>query len=183
MTTPSDPNQPGEYGSYGEPSSLPRFPEAPPSSEGLTPAVTPPTEIMAAFWCYIVAAVVTVVGGLLVLGSRQQIMDAVRNAGTGSNLTSQQLDDAANFAIGFAVVLSLVFAGLYVLFAFKLRAGRNWARIVLTVIAALELLSLLTSNGGGSALRYIGDLAAIVGAVLSYLPNSNAFFAAVKRNN
>jgi hypothetical protein len=183
MTTPSDPNQPGEYSPYGDQQSgLPRFPSAPPPMEGETRTITPPTEITVAFWCYIVAAVVTVVGGLMVLGARQQIMDAVRSAGNGGNLTPQQLDAAANLAIGLAVVLSLVFAGLYVLFAFKLRAGRNWARIVLTIVAVLELLSLVTSNGGGSALRYIGDLAAIIGAVLSYLPNSNAYFATVKRN-
>ncbi len=47
-----------------------------------------------------------------------------------------------------AIVLSLMFAGLYVLFAFKLRVGRNWARIVLTIVAALALLSLLLGGAG-----------------------------------
>ena len=75
-------------------------------------------------------------------------------------------------------VVFTIIAALYALFAFKLRAGRNWARIVLTIIAVLDLLGLISRNG--NPIGYVGALAAIVGCVLSYLPNSGAYFAAVK---
>jgi len=76
-------------------------------------------------------------------------------------------------------VLAVIFAGLYVLFAFKLRAGRNWARIVLTVIAALDLLTLV-SGSAGTVVGYIGALAAVIGCVMSYMANSNGYIRAVK---
>lgn len=177
MTTPSDdPNQPPSYPQQGFQS----YPSAPPPQEAPRQTYAPPTEIMAAFWCYIVGAVITVVGGLLVLTQRQAIVDATRANNT-SNLSDSTIQAAANIAVAIAIVLSLIFAGLYVLFAFKLRVGRNWARIVLTIVAVLALLSLLLGGAGTSILRLIGDLAAIAGAVLSYVPNSNAYIAAMKR--
>ena len=43
----------------------------------------------------------------------------------------------------FIVIIALIFIAVYLLFAFKMYAGRNWARIVLTVFGALTLLSAL----------------------------------------
>jgi hypothetical protein len=179
VTTPSDPNQPDYQ------SGLPNYPSAPPSgdmgyaqNQQQQPAFAPPREVTVSFWCYIAGAVIVLIGGLFYLGSKQTVLDTLRNNNT-STLTDTQLQAAANLAVGLVVVFAIIIAGLYVLFAFKLKAGRNWARIVLTIIAALNLLSLLS---GGTALSYIGTLAAVVGCVLSYLPNSSAYFAAVKRS-
>jgi len=60
------------------------------------------------------------------------------------------------------VVSAVIIAGLYLLFAYKLRAGRSWARIVLTIIVALHLLILIFILGG-TLVSYIGALAAIAG--------------------
>lgn len=168
MTTPSDPN------------GLPQFPSAPPPSEyGNAPQTyTPPNELMASFWCYLGAAVIVLVGGLFYTGQKQAVLDTLRATNT-ANLTETQLESAAGFVVVFVVVVAAVIAALYAFFAFKMRAGRNWARIVLTVIAALDLLSLVSGRGAGT-LGLIGALAAIVGCVLSYLPNSGAYFSAVK---
>jgi hypothetical protein len=138
----------------------------------------PPREVTISFWCYVAGAVIVLLSAVLSLGSKQTILDSLRSANT-NGLTDSQLQSAANVAIGFIVVIAIIIAGLYVLFAFKLKAGRNWARIVLTIIAALNLLSLVT-NRGGSAVGIIGALAAVAGCVLSYLPNASAYFAAVK---
>ena len=178
MTTPSDPNQP-DYSS-----GLPNYPSAPPpgdygsGQQQQQPAFAPPREVTTSFWLYVAGAVIVLIGGLFSLGSKQAVLDSLRNANT-TGLTDSQLQSAASLAIGVVVVLAIIIAGLYVLFAFKLKAGRNWARIVLTIIAALNLLSLVT-NRGGTAVSVIGALAAVVGCVLSYLPNASAYFAAVK---
>jgi hypothetical protein len=176
VTTPSDPNEPYQ----GYQSGLPNFPSAPPPSDygQRQPAYAPPTEIMASFWCYIGAAVLVVVGGLLYLGDKQTVLDTLRTANN-TSLTESQLESLASVTVALVAVFAVIVAGLYALFAFKLRAGRNWARIVLTIIAALDLLGLL-SGRGGAAVGYIGALAAVVGCVLSYLPNSGRYFAAVK---
>jgi hypothetical protein len=178
MSTPSDPNQPG----YGEQSGLPNFPAAPPPSEaefGGGPAYAAPNEVTGAFWCYIAAAVIIVVGGLLAIGAKQDILNTLRANNT-SNLSEADLNTAAGVAVTVAVVAAIIVAALFALFAFKLRAGRNWARIVLAIIAALELINLLRSGGDASILSFIGILAAVVGAVLSFMPKASAYVAAVK---
>jgi hypothetical protein len=175
MTTPSDPNDPG----YGQQSGLPSFPAAPPPTESAVQTYTPPTEMTAAFWCYVVAAVISLIGGVLAVGQKQAVLDTLKQSKANADLTPGQLDTLASAAITFAIVVAVVIAGLYLLFAFKLRAGRNWARIVLTVVAALALLSLLFSSAH-TVLSYIGELAAVAGAVLSWMPNSSAYIAAVR---
>lgn len=174
MTDPNQPDQP-ETG-------LPQYPSAPDAGLPSQPTYQPPTEIVAAYWCYIVGAVITAAGGLFVLTQRSAILAATRAANT-SNLSDSTIQSVVSFVVGFAVVLSLIFAVLYAFLAFKLRAGRNWARIVLTVVAALALLALVFGGAGASILRVVGDLAAVAGAVLSYLPNSSTYFAAMKRVN
>ncbi|HEX5407725.1 MAG TPA: hypothetical protein VFX16_36110 [Pseudonocardiaceae bacterium] len=178
MTTPYDPNDPGRY---GDPSGLPNFPAAPPPSEGPAQVFTPPREIMAAFWCYVAAAVVILIGGVLSLGAKQTLVDTLRDNNT-SNLSPTQIDQAASVTLTLLLVVAVIVAGLFLLFAFKLRAGRNWARIVLAIIAILELISLLNGRGSASILSYIGILAAVIGAVLSWMPNASQYIAAVKRN-
>jgi hypothetical protein len=189
MTTPSDPNQPGGFGDqpgYGQqpggyqPSGLPSFPAAPPPSEAPQQTYEPPTEIQAAFWCFIAAAVVIVVGGLLSLGSKQQIIDTLRANNT-SNLTADEINSVASVTLTALLVVAIIIAGLFVLFAFKVRAGRNWARITLAIVAVLDLISLLNSRGSASILSYIGVIAAVVGAILAFTPKASEYMAAVKR--
>lgn len=179
MTTPSDPQDPNQGYQSGQ-SGLPQFPAAPPPSEFGQQLQTyePPKEVVASFWCYIGGAVVVLLGGLLAIGQKQAILDTLRSTNT-TGATESQLEAAANLVVIVAIVISVILTGLYVLFAYKLKAGRNWARIVLTVLAALTLLNLVTTRGG-SAVGYIGELAVIVGCVLSYLPNASGYFAATK---
>jgi hypothetical protein len=167
MTNPAEDNP------YG-------YPAPPPIDQPQQSAVAPPKEVLGAFWGYVVAAVVTLVSGLLILGQKQELIDSVRAANNqGGSLTDDQITQFANILVVAAAVIAVIFAALYLLFAFKLKAGRNWARIVLTIIAVLALLSLLF-GGVGSVLGYIGELAAVIAAVLSYLPVSNAYFTAAK---
>ncbi|MEC3979700.1 hypothetical protein [Amycolatopsis sp. H20-H5] len=169
MTNTPDPGQP-------------YYPPPPPLNEGqyAQTGPVPPTEITVSFWGYVVAAVIGLVGGILALGTQSDLADQMRATNNqGGALTDAQIDQLATILSVLALVFAVIFAGLYLLFAFKLKAGRNWARIVLTVLAALALLSLLF-GAGGTWLAYIGEIAAVAGAVFSYLPNASAYFAAAK---
>ncbi|WP_410592427.1 hypothetical protein [Amycolatopsis sp. lyj-23] len=154
----------------------------PQSSSSADPTAGParPGTVEGAFWAFIAAPVIGLIGGLLIFANRDQIASTLRdtNRQRGGNLTDAQIDQAVNVTMITAVVIAVIFAALYVLFAFKLRAGRNWARIVLTVLTALQLLSLLIGQStiGG----YLAVLAAVVGVVLSFTGPSNAYFAAAK---
>jgi len=55
------------------------------------------------------------------------------------------VDTAAGLTIGVAVVFGIIGIGVWILLAFTVRAGKNWARIVTFVFAVLGLLSGLAS--------------------------------------
>jgi hypothetical protein len=91
------------------------------------------------------------------------------------------------------IVIFLIFAAVYLLFAFKMRAGRNWARITLTVFGALTLLSVVTAgstssvtvgsetySAGSRGPSWLTAVVALVGIVLMFVGESNRFFAASK---
>ncbi|MBB5954727.1 hypothetical protein FHS29_001297 [Saccharothrix tamanrassetensis] len=177
MTTPQDPDGRQQQ---------PYIPPPPPLSESElqgSPAagdrhVPVPKEVQASFWIWIAGAVLSVVGALLALTQREEIARALRDSPQSGQLSPAEFDAAVTFSLLFAVAIGVVFAGLYVLFAFKARAGRNWARVVLTVLTALGLLSLLF---GPSLFGVVTSLLSVVAVVLLYMPNSKAYFDAVKR--
>jgi hypothetical protein len=74
---------------------------------------------------------------------RTQIEDAM--AGQDSALTPSQIDGFVTFAIAIGVVFGLLGVGLWLFLAWANGRGRNWARIVATVLFALGAVSLLTS--------------------------------------
>ncbi|WP_409181608.1 hypothetical protein F9C11_34815 [Amycolatopsis sp. VS8301801F10] len=139
-----------------------------------------PGTITGAFWAFVAATAVGVVAAVLLLFSKDALVDAARRA-NGQNaqqLTDAQIDQAATIAITMGVAIALVVALLHLLFAFKLRAGRNWARIVLTVLTALQVLSLLF--GQGTVIGYASAVCGVVGVVLSFLPESSRYIAESK---
>jgi len=91
------------------------------------------------------------------------------------------------------VVIFLIFMAVYLLFAFKMRAGRNWARIVLTVFGALTILSAFTPTSRtvtvnsqtyeatqGAWAGWLSAALVVAAIVLMYLSASNKFFAESK---
>ncbi|MBW4715850.1 hypothetical protein [Saccharothrix obliqua] len=175
MTTPQDPNG-GQQQPY--------IPPPPPLSaselqgSGGGPALPVPKEVQISFWIWIAGAALSVLGSLLALTQRDAIAQVLRESPQSRGLSPDEFDAAVTASILFAVVIGLVFAGLYVLFAFKARAGRNWARVVLTVLTALSLLALVT---GASVSGLLTSLASVVAVVLLYMPNAKAYFDAHKR--
>jgi hypothetical protein len=72
--------------------------------------------------------------------------------------------------LGVTALLGLGVTALYLLFVFKMRAGRNWARMLVTMIGALMVVFALPSlfglvGGGGAAI--VSGAAGILQAVLS----------------
>ena len=90
------------------------------------------------------------------------------------------------------VVVFGIFAALYLFFAFMMYGGRNWARIVLTVLGALSVLTAVTPTTGSVTvngttytatnygINWISGILAVVAIVLMYLPQSNIYFKAAK---
>lgn len=75
-----------------------------------------------------------------------------------------------------------IFAALFVLFAVKMRAGRNWARILLTIYTGFNLFSFLTAMASeGAALGLMWNLAevafGVTAVVYMFRPESSKYFA------
>jgi hypothetical protein len=76
----------------------------------------------------------------------------------------------------------LIFAGLFVLFAVKMRAGRNWARILITAYTTVGAWRFLTSMvSSGAELSLIWSLAevafGVTAVVYMFRPESTKYFA------
>ncbi len=96
-----------------------------------------------------------------------------------------QAETSFGIRIGVGALISLV---LYALFIIKMRAGKNWARITLTVLIPLIVLGSLVLSDIGTLLSVGGlglvkvvltalELILIIAAVVfMYRPDSNAYF-------
>lgn len=136
-------------------------------------SATRPVTVTAAFWLWVVSAVVGVIGAIVAFAT------------IGNNPQIQQLEQteaaAVTTGVTIAAVLFLVFAALRVLFAWFMYKGRNWARIVLTILAALSIIGVLLSLGTATILEWVTMLLVLVALVLMWVPQSNAYFAASRR--
>lgn len=155
-----------------------------------------PADVVTAFqlW-FLVAAlgVVYLVAALLFVHSdRASFVDQLMD-----EFTKQQIDPLPTRAevdqlltiglVATGVILTLVLGGLTILFAFKMRKGKNWARILLTMVGVFTIFSALPTlfgagQGSGSAALLMGGagilqaVAAIGAIVLMHRKESNEYF-------
>ena len=162
---------PGQYGypgGQGQPAAKP----------------TAPREVIIAFWLIIAAAALTAIEMLTELanldGSMAMVLNdpSVREAlgEQGGQFSEQELAQMMSGTAGvFIVIIAVIAVGLYLMVAFGVKAGKNWARITGAVLAALSLFGLFNI--------WFGTLAVLLGIaaiVLLFLPASNQFFQASK---
>ncbi len=200
---PSGPQYPGQQGGYpgrppypGGAGGYPGYGSggaAYPGGAGLPPEPTRPTTVSYSFWCWIA----TTVAGLanLILTLTSPVWALAIEAAARESSTRNPIDVTAlvNVLKVIVVIVFLISMAIYLLFAFKMRAGRNWARIVLTVFGALSLLFVVTPTSRSVTVgtqtfeasqgQWVGWLTAalvVAGIVLMYLAPSNKFFAEAK---
>lgn len=142
------------------------------------PELRPPVTVQVAFWIWIASAVLSLVFAVLIPRQKSAIIDALRTAKP-QGIEPSQYEQYANTLVVTTIVTLVLFALLYVFFAYKVRVGRNWARMTLTVLLILGFVyyaytGTLLSNG-------FGLLISVIALLLVYLPASNAYFAARKR--
>jgi hypothetical protein len=134
----------------------------------------PPAVLLASFWAYITTAVLVFVAGMTLFLNRTSALDSLRTSSVGRQLSEAQLQQAATGGLVLGMALAVLFAALFGILAFRLQAGRNWARVTLSVLAAVNLVAIVFT-AGTTPLGYLADGVALVAAVLSYLPPANTF--------
>ncbi len=160
-----------DYGAYPPPPPSEGYGQAP-----STPAEPPPAIKTSVNIVWAVVALV-VVGTILTLLSLDDIVDSV-----GTDLTSEERDAARTGAIVGAIVALVIFGGLWTVLAIFLRRGANWARIVLTVLAALGLALGLVTLGGNLpavllAIRLVQMALYVALIVFMWRPESSQYIA------
>ena len=106
-----------------------------------------------------------------------------------ATLPPEQRTNVAGMVSAFQVILAfsiVIFAGLLWLFAYKMRTGRNWARVLLTVYTAFGVYSFLTamaSSGAELALMWsLAEVAfGVTAVVYMFRPESTKYFAEYKQ--
>ncbi|MET1087422.1 MAG: hypothetical protein ABWY04_09925 [Arthrobacter sp.] len=132
-----------------------------------------PQLVNISFWLLIASAAIFVISmltGLTQLDDpvfRQTFEQQVE--GTGAGVT---YEDIKGVIAGTLVMFAIIGAGLYLLVAFFVRKGKNWARILGTVFAALSVFSLF----GIPNLGMLGTVLGIAAIVLLYLPAAAPYF-------
>jgi small-conductance mechanosensitive channel len=148
-------------------------------------AAAPPAPVRTSFLLWVVNAGLAVVSMvLLLLGGPELMM-----AGQPTQM-DPGFQQAAMIGLYVAVGFLLVVIALELFFAFQMRAGRNWARIVLAVLGGLAILLGLLGIGSTFAMLGAGPLGAanavisligypltIAAIVFMFLPGARDWFA------
>ncbi|MCE6995869.1 hypothetical protein LZG04_13815 [Saccharothrix sp. S26] len=98
------------------------------------PRPTPPKLVDIARWLFILSAALGMVRFVVELADREMLIRELR--AQQPTLSQDELDAAATGGIVFGLLIGVGMVLVYTVLANRMAAGQNWARIVLTVIAA-----------------------------------------------
>lgn len=123
---------------------------------------------------------------LITLGSlKDDIKEQLQTDGT--DYSQSQLDTAYNIAVGSVVIFGVIGVLLWLWMASANGKGRNWARIVATVLGAINIIfSLLGLIGGQATLTamvftVLNLVIAVAALVFMYKSDARAYYAASSR--
>ncbi|AVP69908.1 MULTISPECIES: hypothetical protein [Prescottella] len=198
---PQQPGQPDQWpGTPQYPSGPPQYPGQPQGQYPMPPVQQEkrpvPADVLTAFQLWFVVAalgVVYLVAALLFVHSDRasfvdQLMDEFAKQQIDPLPTRAEVDQLLTLGlVATGVILTLVLGGLTILFAFKMRKGKNWARMLLTMAGVFTVFSALPTvfgagQGSGTAALLMGGagilqaVAAIGAIVLMHRKESNAYF-------
>lgn len=146
------------------------------------PDVPQPKSILQAVRLMFVGAALSAVGVLLTFTQTDAIREAIEDSD--SSLTESEVDTLVNVGVAFAVIFGLVGVGLWIWMAVTNGQGKSWARVVATVLGALNILGTLfnmTQPGSTTAslvLALVGVVLAAAILVLLYRPESSRYYEA-----
>jgi hypothetical protein len=153
-------------------------------------AAVPPSITRAVLVMYIGAAasLIGIIVGLLLRHSlRSYLADHVKR--NGKSLTAAQVTSAYHAELAVLVIVGLIGIGLWIWLAQSSKAGKSWARIVATVIFAIDTIFAFvglagSALGGGGATGIYGIVVWVIGLVaiiLLWLRPSSDYFKGAAR--
>jgi hypothetical protein len=153
------------------------------------PSPVAPSSVLMAVRLMYAGAALAVIGLILDLTTVGSVRAAIRNANRTATkpLTTHQINTIVTAFIVLEVIIALIGVGLWLWMAWACKRGRNWARIVSSVLFALNTLFVLISLSRlhasvglvPSLLVWLVGLGAII--FLWQKPSSDYFQAASRR--
>ncbi|WP_344300405.1 hypothetical protein [Sinomonas flava] len=126
-----------------------------------------PTELKVSYWIWLIGGALGVVFGLF---------------GILAGLAALALAGAFGALLLVLVLIGLVLAAAQIILAMKMKEGRQWARLALSGVAALNLILAIMASGGNGGPNWFGALISVTAAVLMWVPNSRTWFDGVARH-
>jgi len=145
------------------------------------PTTVPPM-VNYAFWMIIAAGVLSAISSLLLATTGADAFINAMNqqaAQQGTDLPAGSMEGMRGVISVSAIVGAVISLGLYALVAFNVRKGKNWARILGTVFAAISVLGLTSLFQFGATygvLQLVVILLGVAAIVMLYLPASAPYF-------
>jgi len=156
----------------------PKDADLPPTTVESTAPPRPPTPVVASFWLLVASAALWfLIAVSSVVTWNSEVNTLLREPRPANTTVSQALGTIHEYLI-VNLALDVVVALLYVLFAFMVRSGRNWARLTITGIVGL--FAIFGILNGANLYSLIIVLIGLVAVGLLYLRQSKEFFVAVK---
>ena len=148
------------------------------------PASAPPSVLRAVKVMYagVAASLIGIVIDMTTLSSTRAAI--IKHSPT---LTAAQVNSAEHVEIGLFIASGLIGAALWLWMAQSCRAGKNWARVVSTVLFAIDTLAVLITTAGttgGGLTRAYGLVVWVVGLIaiiLLWQRTSSGYFRSARR--
>lgn len=125
-----------------------------------------PTTVTASFWLWMATVVLSAIS----------IITSLVNGSYDFTDVGNNPQVAAAVGPAAAIIGLAVGAALRILFAVYMLRGRNWARIVLLILAIIAVLAGLPAFAAGNVVDIVVVVVILAAAVLMYLPASNPYF-------
>ena len=142
-----------------------------------------PSTVNAAFWLYLAGAALGVASATVaaVIGIGRIDAEALPGGLPPPTDVSPGLVGAVQAVnVAFDIVLGVASVVGYVVFAVLMRRGAGWARIVLTVLSTIALVSGLVGLFALNLLNLLVSALVVAAAVLIWQPSANAWFATTR---
>ena len=126
-----------------------------------------PTELKVSYWIWLIGGILGVLGGIF---------------GLLTSLALFTVAPAAAIVVLLLVLVALAIAAAQIVLVLRMKEGKEWARLALTIVAGVSLVLAVIggSVGGGIGNNWLGFLISAAATVLMWVPNSQAWFAAGK---
>jgi hypothetical protein len=126
-----------------------------------------PTELKVSYWIWVVGGLLGLLGGVI---------------GLFGVLVLFAIIPGVAILVFLLVLIALAVAAAEIVLALKLKEGKEWARLALTIVAGVSLLLAIASSSfpAGQDGNWLGFLVSLVATALMWVPNSQNWFAAAR---